>query len=304
MAVIDTFSYRQRMVEGKHLDVFVYDKLPKSLRVQIIYIWRRAIGHSGFTDNDAWYIIHNWTAENHGLFKLSTQSTYRTCCEQYLLETNCIPYALDIIELSFRYIHAIARKFDQWKRRDHGITAFADDAISDLNDRFRRAGVGYTFNNGILMRIDSELIHAEVVKPSLMYLNNPGFTGPKEEFLKAYTHYREGRTKEAIVGANNAFESTLKAICDQRQLEYQSGARASDLLKLVRNANLLPNYLDNSFDQLMGTLQTGLPKVRNEEAAHGDGSVPSDTPRYIAAYALHLAAATILLLTEAHEDTK
>ena len=36
------------------------------------------------------------------------------------------------------------------------------------------------------------------------------------EFLKAHAHYRSGEMKDAITDANNAFESTLKTICDQR----------------------------------------------------------------------------------------
>ena len=107
--------------------------------------------------------------------------------------------------------------------------------------------------------------------------------------------------KDAITDANNAFESTLKTICDQRLWEYQQGARASDLLKVVRKGGLLPNYLDASFDQLAATLKSGLPEVRNEQGGHGQGPIPRETPGYVASYALHLAAANILFLAEAHK---
>jgi hypothetical protein len=46
-------------------------------------------------------------------------------------------------------------------------------------------------------------------------------------------------------------------------------------------------------------LQSGLPKVRNDAGGHGQGGVPRETPGYIASYALHLAAAKIVLLVEA-----
>ena len=65
----------------------------------------------------------------------------------------------------------------------------------------------------------------------------------------------------------------------------------------------LPSYLDNSFDQLAATLKSGLPKVRGEESAHGQGATPRETPDYVAAYALHLAAAKILFLVETHDAT-
>ena len=116
----------------------------------------------------------------------------------------------------------------------------------------------------------------------------------------AHACYRAGDTKEAVTNATNAFESTLKAICDQRRWAYAKGARASDLLRIVRDQGLLPDYLDNSFDQLAATLKSGLPKVRGEEGAHGQGAAPRKTPDHVAAYALHLAAAKIVFLVEAH----
>ena len=67
-----------------------------------------------------------------------------------------------------------------------GITLTADAAIEELNERFRRAGVGYRFEAGMLMRLDSELLHAEVVRPALAYLHHKGFEGPRAEFLKAH----------------------------------------------------------------------------------------------------------------------
>ena len=170
-----------------------------------------------------------------------------------------------------------------------------------MNERFLRAGVGYQFENGIVVRVDSELIHSEVVRPALLYLHQKGFEGPCEEFLRAHEHYRAGRTKEAITTANNAFESTLKAICAQRQWECPQRATASKLIETVRRQGLLPNYLDAAFDQLAATLHSGIPKVRGEQGGHGQGATPRETPDYVAAYALHLAAASMLVLIKAHE---
>lgn len=76
------------------------------------------------------------------------------------------------------------------------------------------------------------------------------------------------------------------------------------MIKVVRKNGLLPDYLDGSFGQLIATLQSGLPKVRNEEGGHGQGATPKETPSYIAAYALHLAATKILLLVEAFKVTE
>ena len=278
MPVLNLFSYRKRVANGCTPDVFVYDKLPEALRVQIALIWRDAIGPFfvgttyGFpppNNNMGWETIHDAVAREHGVFALGDQISIADRCVTYLLETRSVDEALDLIEASFLYVDKVVRGFGPPDREGFGIKVTAGDAVDELNERFRRASVGYQFEDGRLFRVDSELIHAEVVRPALRYLHQRGFEGPRDEFLQAHGHYRAGQTKDAITDANNAFESTLKAICDQRRWGYPPGARASDLLKLVRANGLLPDYLDNSFDQLAATLKSGLPKVRGEEGAHG-----------------------------------
>lgn len=68
---------------------------------------------------------------------------------------------------------------------------------------------------------------------------------------------------------------------------------------MVRQKGLWPDYLDTSFDQLVATLASGLPKVRNEQAAHGQGAKVRSVPDFVAAYALHLAGSKIRLISEA-----
>lgn len=314
MPVVDLFSHRKRVAEGDLPDVFVYDALPQKLLVQIVHIWGDAIGPFYVSrrfstshvprNNEGWGFIHDVVAREHGLFELSGKYEIDKRCETYLLETPSVDAVLDLIEASFRYIDRVVRKFDHRERERRGIAMTADAAIEELNVRFRRAGVGYRFEAGMLMRVDSELLHSEVIRPALRFLQQKGFEAPRAEFLKAHVHYRSGDTKAAITEANNAFESTLKVICEQRAWSYPKGSRASDLLRVVRGNGLLPDYLDTSFDQLAATLKSGLPKVRGEEGAHGQGAEARKTPDHVAAYALHLAAANILFLVEARQAMK
>ena len=141
--------------------------------------------------------------------------------------------------------------------------------------------MGYRYERGKIIRVDSELIHSEIVKPALAYLGEPGFEGPRDEFFSAHAHYRAGETKDAITDANNAFESTLRAVCKLRGWSYPDGAPVSALLKILRDNGLLPDYLDNSFKQLAATLHSGLPQVRNREGGHGQGATPRETPDYV-----------------------
>lgn len=294
MAVFDLYSRRKRQAKGEVPDVFVYDDLPDQLRVQIVQICSDAI------DREGWDLVHRIVAREWGVFELSAGASAAERCSKAILERGTDD-VLDVVEASFSYIDTIAREHSSNEQRRRGIAMSASSAITELNDRFRLAGVGYTFENGRILRVDSEFIHSEVVVPALRYLNVRGFEGPRDEFLNAHAHYRAGEVKDAIVDANNAFESALKAICDLNGWDYATGARASDLINVVRQRGLLPDYLDRSFDQLAATLKSGLPRVRGEEGAHGQGAVPRETPGYVAAYALHLAAAKILFLVEAHE---
>ena len=297
MPLRDLYSYRKRAADGSVPDAYSYDEIPHELRVQIVHIWRESVGRA---NAGAWKSIHDTVAREHGRFSLGERGDYRERCERYLLKYPSLDAALDLIELSFRYVVRGAVKLGSLTRLERGITVAAEDAISELNERFRRASVGYRFESDMIVRVDSELIHSEVVRPALRYLHIPGFEGPREEFLRAHACYRAGDTKDAVTNANNALESTLKTICDQRGWHYDTGATASRLVKVVRANGLLPDYLENSFEQLAATLSSGLPKVRNEVAAHGQGPTPRETPEYVAAFALHLAAAKIVFLVEAH----
>ena len=308
MAVVDLFSRRKSIADGKTPDVYRYADLPRALRVQIVQIMSAAVGvyyqslepGEAVENNEGWEIIHDSVAREHGVFELAEGSNPFHSCKNFLLNSHSVDLVLDFIEFGFWYIHSETRQFGVRERAKRGISETADAAIKELNERFKQAGVGYQFEDGYILRIDSELIHSEIVKPALRYLNEDGFEGPRDEFMSAHAHYRNGEMKDAIVDANNAFESMLKSICLQREWDFQNGDSASRLIKVVRDHGLLPDYLDNSFDQLVATLKSGLPKIRGEEGSHGQGANPSKTPDYVAAYALHLAAAQILFLAKAH----
>ena len=89
-----------------------------------------------------------------------------------------------MIEASFLYIDKVARGFISYDQEARGIRVAADAAIDELNERFRRAGVGYQFEGGQIIRVDSELVHREVVRPVLRYLHERGFEGTRDEFLR------------------------------------------------------------------------------------------------------------------------
>ncbi|MBW4090449.1 MAG: HEPN domain-containing protein [Proteobacteria bacterium] len=187
---------------------------------------------------------------------------------------------------------------DDHDRLSVGIEQKPDDAIEELNVRFRDHAIGYRFADGYIVRADSEYVHAEVVQPTLALLREAIFRVAQEEFLTAHKHYRQGREKECIVACQRAFESLLKAMCTARKWDFGQGSGASELIKLVRQRGLFPDYLDAGFDTFVAMLKTGLPGVRNNAGAHGAAPDAPAVPSYIAGYALHMTATNILLLAE------
>jgi HEPN domain-containing protein len=139
-------------------------------------------------------------------------------------------------------------------------------------------------------------LHEEVVKPAIQLLAHPAFEGAQAEFLTAHRLYRDGDFPQAIVEAGKAFESVLKAACSLKGWEFAKSDRAPELLKIIRQQGLWPEYFDKSIDQLLATLNSALPQLRNNAGAHGQGAIVTATPRAYVEYALNLSAAKILLI--------
>src|ERR1022692_3609359 len=195
-------------------------------------------------------------------------------CKEYLLSAD-VSGALDIVELSFRVIDRIIRDLAPGDAANAKISQSADDAIEELNHRLFEHGVGYQYLEGSLVRVDSQFIHAEAVKPALALLSAPGFEGPEEEFAQVFVHYRHGRHKEAVAEALKAFESNMKAICEARKWTVSPTATAKPLLDVLFAKGLIPSELASHFTGLRSAMESGLPTVSNRNSRHGQGAVPT-----------------------------
>ena len=60
--------------------------------------------------------------------------------------------------------------------------------MTELNARFREYGIGYQYENGEMVRIESQFIHAEVVKPAPVLPTAKEYAEANAEFLKALEH--------------------------------------------------------------------------------------------------------------------
>jgi hypothetical protein len=92
---------------------------------------------------------------------------------------------------------------------------------------------------------------------------------------------------------NRGFESGFESA-------HQTGDTVERLLGIVCREGLFPNYLGGYFNNLIGAMKAGVPKIRDRQGGHGAAPGDDPVPDHIAAFALHLTAANIVMLVKAH----
>ena len=305
---------RSKRLKGQSgvIDPYKYD-VPLDLRIQIANIWDDAIGYPaldrqiyGNPVKSAYQQIVEMLRRGYGLLRLDNAQFVDPKDNSRAYEelrtfffdvggvgdrVNPDDKATDVIELTFRVIDSYTRSRDYLLRNNYD--QIADTAIEELNTRFKEHAVGYASSDHTLIRIDSEFVHTEVVKPALVVLRRPGYESAQEEFLEAHKHYREGRNSEALVECNKAFESVMKIICTKRGWTFNpSKDTASTLVKICSNHGLIPPFWEAHF--------LATPTARNKLGGHGAGAAPPHSPSdELTAHVLHITAASIVYLTEA-----
>src|SRR5262245_53814184 len=122
MAIWDLFSKREKRKknQGKE-DVFQYDNLPNPFLVQVIHLWVYGLGAwhqsqylptSRHAPNVWWMQRFKLFTREKGTFSLGEESLNPFAqCQQYLQRAGTED-ALDLIEVTFRFIDRVARQAD------------------------------------------------------------------------------------------------------------------------------------------------------------------------------------------------
>ncbi|MDE0527531.1 MAG: hypothetical protein OXH85_02400 [Truepera sp.] len=300
MAVHDLYSKRQKHLRGEYPDIYQYDELPPSFRAQVVYILEDVLGKQQRFDSDTDQVfryIHNALKREYGVLELHRGRQDQEIVFNFLLNATDVEQVLDVIELSFRIAYGVHPRIGSGRP---DIVLTPDEAVAELNIRFREHGIGYQFESNQVVRVDSEFIHQEIVKPALHVLRAAHFSGAEKEFLEAHKHYRDQEFEDAISDSLKAFESTLKVICQRQGWAFdENRATASTLIQIIFDNDLIPPYLQSQFNSLQSILESGVPTIRNRDGGHGSGATPRDVPAHLAAYALHLTASAIVFLAEA-----
>ena len=241
MAIFEVFSKRQKKLRGEVPDVYVYNELPQQLKVQIIYIWKDALGddsqyQTNRNVNANYKTIVEQLCREYGCTRLPGAGNradrhYPEELRRFFLQEQDAEKALDPVELSFKRVLA-----------HYNFSQDLIPPIDELNARFREHGVGYQFVGDQIIRLDSEFIHAEVTKPALTLLRAKEFAGVQEEFFKAHEHYRHGNGKEALAESLKAFESVMKVICAKRKWAHTPQATSRTLIQICFDNGLIPSF--------------------------------------------------------------
>ncbi|GAB6262366.1 STM4504/CBY_0614 family protein [Photobacterium sp. R1] len=276
MAIYELYSTRNK---AKYPEVYQYADVGDRLRTQVAQILIAAIGsrinYGGYlTPSEGVYVaIFNILKREYGESSLGSHKEGSALWLQDYLEYHTpTEQFIDVLELACRLIDKHVRQDWVNFRHNDNPSQEPDDALEELNERMKRAGFGYEFTDGIIVRIDEQYIHAEVVKPALFILQD--FKGAQEEFLSAHEHYRHGNYEECITDCCKSFESLMKAICHEKgwidDKEHDQLPAAKLIHKCIEN-ELVPVYMQNQFTAFRQLLESGVPTIRNKSGGHGAG---------------------------------
>jgi hypothetical protein len=305
MAIFRTYSKRKRGMP----DVFTYDKIDKKLKNQIFHIW---------TD----YFVQEELSKE--LIKLVQRKIFETICkeegkkslyfngtflenspdsqvENYfdkLLDTDKI---LDVIEITFFYISKLEKSVKQ-QNPDLRISYTSDNAIDELNFRFKENGVGYEFTNEQIIRIDNKLLHKETIQTALELLTDGDYQNANEEFLRAHEHFRFKRNQECLNECLKSFETTMKIVCQKNGWNYKETDTAKPLINNLISNSFFENYHESYLSAFRQLLESNIPTMCNKNSSHGQGIKKITVPNSLANYMLYTTGATINLIVDTQKN--
>jgi hypothetical protein len=316
MPIFEIYARRKRLQNrGDEPEVYTYDRAPDHLRHQICMELSEGIGrYHIFTGNefastppnanDMWEEIDRiCRKELQSYLGYTKERNLAARFLEYVAKVDDIDDFLSAVEIGCIALSATDDEYDH-QTVERGAKQKATVSIDDINGRFEQHAVGYQFENRHVIRVDSKLTHAEIIKPALRLLTAPIFAKANDDFMTAHRHYRTSEFKDCVTASHRAFESMLKAICDVEKWEYAKGDGSSELVTKVNTKGLFTHDFDRSFTAYIAMLKTGLPAVRNDAGGHGEGLAAAAVTAQIARFALNLTASYMLFLGESYDAMK
>jgi hypothetical protein len=192
LSIFETFSKRETKMRQTPPDVFIYDKLPRGLRVQITNIWTDLLGNRQMFvgrrpyPNPVYRKLHDVISDELGMEALGKPGD--TSIAEFFIESASLEQARDMMQIVPLFaLHGHLNGLLQWRERFKARVKLYE-AIRDMNTRLMEHGMGYGFvEDGVplLIRKDNEHLHREAVIPALTLLHEQSFEGANEEYRRA-----------------------------------------------------------------------------------------------------------------------
>jgi hypothetical protein len=290
MPIVDLYSRRNTIKSES--DVYVYDYFPTPLINQILYCISDVFGFVSIYDDQYYKIVVDILRREFGVRALTNvkNSSYKQEFEIFFRNPGDVNSLLDALECCCIVFDVVAE--------NHFTQGAELAAIEEINSRLKQHSVGYRFCDGIIVKVDSELLHSEVVVPALNFLSGEAYAGPNSEFLKAHEHFRHSNYHECLNECHKAFESTMKVICSRHGWSFDPTWNAAKLIDVCMKNELVSKIWQSKLTSLGSLLISSIPTGRNKISGHGKGTEDRVIPEYLAAYMLHMTASTILFLVE------
>ena len=304
MPVYDLFSKRQAKLRGEVPEVYQHVELSKEFRVQFVHIMQdmygKEIDYSPEYPENIYKAIHDVLAREYGVFVIieGYYNSWEERLADFIIKEENIDRVLDAIAMLTKYADQVISKPPYQNSRKYQIPITGEEAVFELNARFKQNGIGYSYEGGEIIRVDSSFVHAEITKPTIALLWNSEFIGANEEYMKAHEHYRHGRNKECLNESLKALESTMKIIATAKGWDLNPKASSSQLVKLLFDNEFVPPYMQTQLTSLRSLLESGTATIRNRVGGHGQGAEPKKADDHLTRYALNLAGSTIVFLVE------
>ncbi|MEC5322521.1 STM4504/CBY_0614 family protein [Aurantimonas sp. A3-2-R12] len=292
MMGFDIFSKRAKRELGTLPDVYQYEEFPQTLRIQITSGLIRTVNLDYYNNLDKEFqAVHDILSEEYGMKMLfqSRSSVYYEDFFRWFIAVPPCDQALDCVEFFDRIVET----------KDYLDVRVYRELV---NFRFREAGFGYRLDDqGHIIKISNEYLHADVTSPALLLLSDPAFRGANDEFQAAHADYKNGDFSGCLVECHKCFESTMKIIRDRRGWT-SDGDTSSKLVACMLDNGLIEAYWKNQMMSLRSMLESAIPTPRNKKGGHGQGGQPHNVPDHLAAFCLHLTAATVQFLVQSFKS--
>jgi len=306
--IFDVFSRRQP--SGKRNTPV----LPDTFRNRILLLCRDTFGGaaSQFGQNvlaEFWAQVREVLLYRHGKMALTPSMYQQTPAEDaipFLL--NCADGEfLDFIEYIFRVsaIHSVGVEENDIVDRINELLAIdniglelthlvEETTTEEIHDYPFRGRVGQVTRVVAYPKVilkEDEVLHGEVITPTLAILSAPALKAANLEFLGALEDYRKGDFGDALTKAASSLESTMKVICSARGWTHSDNATASDLIRII----IARAPLESFFEQPLIVVAS----LRNRlSTSHGGGLAPRTPSSPIARYCINATASAICFLAQ------